>query len=205
MRKGQEGIVEATSFVLRDENGLERASLKMVTESPQLTFCDSKGNERAVLRVGPEATLLCFYDGQRRPVVTLVSLGNAQGFDLSNPQSGADVSMHTMSGEADFSLSVNDKLRIYLQANDHPDAPHLQERPCFVVRDRRGKEQITVAAGLDGPELSLRGPNEKHRLRLKVVKGKPHVQVLDGLSREVWRLGLDGQITKPGVRKRKSR
>jgi hypothetical protein len=201
MRKGQAGVVEGSSFVLRDENGLDRASLKMAAGGPQLALCDSKGNERAVLRVCPEATMLCFLDDQGRKMITLTSLGSAQMLDLHNPQGADGVSM-VAAGNTLFGLSDGDKWRVHLVANDHPE---LQERPCFVVTDRRGKEQVTVVAGPDGPELSLRGPNEKHRLRLKVVKGKPYVELLDGLSRELWRLGTDGQITKPGIRKQKRR
>jgi hypothetical protein len=201
MRKDQAGVVEATAFVLRDENSLERASLKMVAGGPQLALRDSKGNARAVLRVCSEATQLCFLDGQGRRMITLTSLGSAQMLDLYNAHGADGVSM-VAAGNALFGLSDGDKWRVHLVANDHPE---LQERPCFVVTDRRGREQVTVAAGPDGPELSLRGPNEKHRLRLKVVKGKPYVQMLDGRSREVCRLDVDGQITKPRIRKRQRR
>lgn len=201
MRRDQAGVVEATAFVLRDENGLERASLKMVAGGPQLALCDSEGIPRAVLRVIPKATLLCFYDGHGRELITLAALGSLQLFHLNNSQGEVGVSMDAEAGAGGFRVSGNHK-SIYLNTNDHPA---LQERPSFVVTDRRGKMQVTVATGPDGPELSLRGPNEKYRLRLKVVKGKPYVQMLDGRSREVWRLGLDGQITKPGVRERKRR
>lgn len=202
MRKDQARVVEAASFILRDENGVERASLRMVREGPQLTLYDSNGTSRAVLRVGSEATLLSFFDAHGREMIAFTSLGHAQMLHLNNPRSKGGISMHAMEGVAGVGLSGGDGLTVYLETND---LLYLRERPCFAVADRRGKTQVTIAVGQDGPELSLRGPNEKRRLRLKVVKGKPCVQLLDGLSREVWSLGADGEIRKPQGRERKRR
>ena len=143
-------IVEAEKFVLKDDNGKDRAVLCMGDFGPVLSFNDPRGLPRLTLELRGEGPMisLCDPNGawearleatKEGAVVVVWEDGGKRGAGVSAQADGPDVWL------SDGECAVRAK---FTMANGHP---------CLRLSDAQGTCRLELAALKDGPHVSLFG------------------------------------------------
>jgi len=101
-------VVRANEFILEEENGKTRATLKVDKDGPKLALFDENGMSSASLGVGKDAALLRLYGENGKSCVILCVLKDAPILALQD-ENGKDRAMLSVNKDEGTGLHLFDK------------------------------------------------------------------------------------------------
>jgi len=181
-----EKVVEANSFVLKDEAGNVRAALAMVEGSPMLRLFDSAGRPRIVEAVTVIGASIGVLDAAGKPRAALGAALTGEPsvtvFDEDGKPRGVLSAPNGVPGLALFDSARKQRITVALNAAGAPNVTMLDTNgkprvgmgvapngdPLIGVLDEDGKPTVALGRGAYGDGLAIIGPGGKPAAALSV-------------------------------------
>jgi len=198
--------IRATSFIVVDEKGKDRAVLNVSGDRAGLSILDENGKKRIGMGVTKEALGLTFYDENMKALAEFCMVDNEVRLLMTDKKTTGRVILMANKDAAGLVLrDGEDKPRALLSVNteghhmlalldgNNQARVILRSDECessLILSDEKAEPRAMLSVLEDGPGLLLLDANGKDRVSLNVAEDGAGLRLFDEDGETIWTTSL---------------